>query len=142
MVRTYKPRPSSSLPPKPILPHVIAESIAREILSGAIKPGVVISAGSIADRLGVTRSTAQAGLAVLHNKGLITTRFRQGTTVNHWDQWHLLDPDLLKWAPANSWLAGRARDLFDQLGHANLDTVNPMMSQLFRSLLPCVENRP
>jgi len=138
---TYKQRPGAKLPPAPTVPRTLARSIAQEILSGRMKPDSRISAGSLCEFYGVARSTAQSALEILNHKGLTTTRMRYGTWVNHWDKWNLLDPELLAWAPADSWLADKAREMFDLLNWADLAEAGPMFTQLHRSLLPCVEAR-
>jgi len=45
----------------------------------------------------VSRSAVREAISVLSSKGLVHSKRRQGTAVNHPDLWNLLDPDVLNW---------------------------------------------
>ena len=63
------------------LADVIAERIQTMILEGALKPGEkLIAERDLAEALGVSRPSLREGLAILEEKGLLTTS-KSGTTV-------------------------------------------------------------
>ena len=69
-------------PVRPVrLADAIAERIQTMILEGALKPGEkLIAERDLAETLGVSRPSLREGLAILEEKGLLTTT-RSGTTV-------------------------------------------------------------
>ena len=69
-------------PVRPIrLADTIAERIQTMILEGALKPGEkLIAERELADALGVSRPSLREGLAILEEKGLLTTT-KSGTMV-------------------------------------------------------------
>ncbi len=76
----------------------ITTDLARRILSGAYPEGAAIpTEGALMVELNVSRTVLRESVRTLAAKGLLETRQRAGTLVPPRADWHLLDPDILKW---------------------------------------------
>jgi len=89
-----KKKPSSSLR----IPGTIARDLGVKIVSGMLRPGMVLE-GEVeaSDQRKVSRSAYREAVRILVAKGLVQSRPKMGTSVNDRSTWHLLDPDVLSW---------------------------------------------
>jgi DNA-binding FadR family transcriptional regulator len=80
------------------LHDAIARDIGLSIVSGRYRPGHVLD-GEIeaSEQRGVSRTAYREAVRILSAKGLVHSRPRVGTRVSTFEQWHLLDPDVLSW---------------------------------------------
>ena len=72
----------------------IVHAIGRQILSGEIRPGEVLSTPA---GLPASRTVLREVIKVLAAKGLVESRPKTGTRVRPRRAWNLLDPDVLAW---------------------------------------------
>ena len=72
----------------------IVHAIGRQILSGKIRPGELLS---IPAELPASRTVLREAIKVLAAKGLVQSRPKTGTRVRPRQAWNLLDPDVLAW---------------------------------------------
>ncbi len=103
---------------KPFLPvtrrmyDALVWDIACDIVGGAIAPGQLLPPEPEVSRTyGVSRTVVREALRVLSSKGLVTVEHGRGTRVNDRDEWHVLDPLLLR-ARAET---GRLHELLAEL---------------------------
>lgn len=61
----------------------------------------------LVDMLGVSRTVVREAIKVLSGKGMIRTARRYGTRVLPFDNWNLLDPDVISWHDPDSPAAAR-----------------------------------
>jgi len=86
-----------------ILPHerprdFITTTLARQILSGAFRPGDRLpNENELGVQLGVSRTALRESIRTLAGKGLVESRPRTGTYVLPQEAWNHMDPDLLTW---------------------------------------------
>jgi DNA-binding FadR family transcriptional regulator len=91
--------PNSAPPSKRLRLHnAIAQDLGVKIVSGRFKPGHILD-GEVesSEQLDVSRSAYREAIRTLAAKGLISSRPRIGTRVARQHEWHLLDPDVLRW---------------------------------------------
>jgi len=80
------------------IPGMIASEIGSKIVSGALKPGVVLDGEVEAcGERSVSRSAYREAVRILVAKGLLESRPKVGTRVTQVRSWHLFDTDLLSW---------------------------------------------
>lgn len=93
-------RPTVSQSPSATLriPGTIARDLGVKIVSGMLRPGMVLE-GEVeaSDQRKVSRSAYREAVRILVAKGLVHSKPRTGTRVNDRSAWHLLDPDVLSW---------------------------------------------
>lgn len=95
-------------------PLRIAQSLARDILSGALLPGEQLPTEAVLlERMGVSRTTLREGIKILAAKGMVAPRPKVGTTVRPPADWSLLDPEVLGWLFSGDDLEGALVELFD-----------------------------
>jgi DNA-binding FadR family transcriptional regulator len=76
----------------------VARGVGRDILSGRLKPGLLLKSDiESSKRLGVSRTTYREAMRILSAKGLVHSQPRVGTRVNSPEKWQLLDRDILSW---------------------------------------------
>jgi DNA-binding FadR family transcriptional regulator len=76
----------------------LARDIGVAIVTGRYRPGDVLpNEIDASDRLNVSRTAYREAIRILSAKGLVVSRPKSGTRVNDYDDWHLLDPDMLAW---------------------------------------------
>jgi DNA-binding FadR family transcriptional regulator len=80
------------------IPGTIARDLGVKIVSGTLRPGMVLD-GEVeaSDQRKVSRSAYREAVRILIAKGLVNSRPKAGTRVNDRSAWHLLDPDVLSW---------------------------------------------
>lgn len=93
------------------LATVISEEMGRAILTGELPAGTRMVADDIQKRYGVSRTAVREALTALATKGLLTSKPNIGIIISPSDRWHLLDADVLAWAPTEGWIAASARAL-------------------------------
>lgn len=93
------------------LAQVVSEQMGRAILTGELPAGTRMVADDIQKNYGVSRTAIREALAILSSKGLLTSKPNVGIHISPSDRWHLLDTDVLRWAPADGWIAASARAL-------------------------------
>jgi DNA-binding FadR family transcriptional regulator len=84
------------------------EQLGRRIAHGEFKSGAIFpKEDELVDELGVSRTVVREAIKVLCGKGLIRTARRYGSRVCPYDDWNLLDPDVIRWHDPNGPLASR-----------------------------------
>ena len=80
------------------IPGTIARDLGIKIVSGMLRPGMVLE-GEVeaSDQRKVSRSAYREAVRILVAKGLVHSKPKAGTRVNDRTGWHLLDPDVLSW---------------------------------------------
>lgn len=121
------------------LAHVISQQMGREILTGELPAGHRLVAEEVQKRYGVSRTAVREALVILTSKGLLTSKPNVGILISPSDRWHLLDRDVLAWAPADGWIAADARLLYTRLvsnaeNCADYIAGDPMVKQLLDGL--------
>lgn len=76
----------------------IVRQIGLWITQGQYKPGQTLpDEEKLAKQLDVSRTVIREAIKVLSAKGLVESRPRRGTTVLPFEDWSMLDPDVLAW---------------------------------------------
>jgi DNA-binding FadR family transcriptional regulator len=76
----------------------IADDLGVAILSGKHEPGSILTTEvEAAEKLGISRTAYREAIRFLVAKGLVESRPKVGTRVTDREQWHVLDPDVLRW---------------------------------------------
>jgi GntR family transcriptional regulator, galactonate operon transcriptional repressor len=75
----------------------VVDRLGQRIVSGQIAEGHLFEAADLEADLGVSRTVVREALRVLAAKGLVDARQRRGTVVRPRGEWHLFDPDVLRW---------------------------------------------
>ncbi|MCX4097491.1 FadR/GntR family transcriptional regulator [Nocardia sp. alder85J] len=89
----------------------VADTLGGEIAAAVSLPGDVLLTDQLAERFAVSRTVIREAIQVLQAKRLLRTSPRVGLTVRPVAEWHLFDPDVIRWR-----LAGPARAaLLDEL---------------------------
>ncbi|MCV0428743.1 MAG: FCD domain-containing protein [Roseibium sp.] len=84
------------------------EHLGQRIARGHYKMGAILpKEDEFVDALGVSRTVVREAIKVLCGKGLVRTARRYGSRVCHFDDWNLLDPDVIRWHDADSPLTAR-----------------------------------
>lgn len=77
----------------------VVKTLAQLILSRSLAPGQPLpSEPELCSSLNVSRSAIREAVKVLGSKGLIITKPRTGTRVRPYEDWNLLDADVLAWS--------------------------------------------
>jgi len=84
------------------------EHLGRRIAHGDYKTGAVLPReDELVEKLGVSRTVVREAIKVLCGKGLVRTARRYGSRVCPFDDWNLLDPDVIRWHNPRSPQAAR-----------------------------------
>lgn len=84
------------------------ELLGKRIARGEFETGSTFpKEDDLVDELGVSRTVVREAIKVLCGKGLVRTARRYGSRVCPFDDWNLLDPDVIRWHDPNSPLASR-----------------------------------
>ena len=84
---------------KPRVHQQVLRTLAQRILRRELQPGQPLpSETELCETLNISRSALREAIKVLSSKGLIITRPRTGTRVRPYDDWNLLDPEVLLWS--------------------------------------------
>ncbi len=74
------------------------EHLGRCIARGVYEMGAILpKEDELVETLGVSRTVVRESIKVLCGKGLIRTARRYGSRVCPFDDWNLLDPDVIRW---------------------------------------------
>ncbi len=96
----------SSLPTGAVKTTV--DSLGRKIAAGEYAVGETIPMEhDLAVANGVSRTVVREAIKVLSGKGMVRTARRYGTRVCAFEDWHLMDPDVIVWHQPDSAMAGR-----------------------------------
>jgi DNA-binding FadR family transcriptional regulator len=79
------------------LTQQFAEFLGVRIVKGEFKEGDVVTAGSLQEEYGVSRTVVREAFQILQSKGLIQPRTKTGTIVLGRWSWNLLDADVIAW---------------------------------------------
>nr|WP_017973274.1 FCD domain-containing protein [Actinopolyspora halophila] len=83
----------------------VLDTVGREIASGELPTGHVLTLDVLEERFGVSRTVARESMRILQSMGLVTSRRRVGITVQPRQSWNVFDPRVIWWR-----LAGEGRD--------------------------------
>src|SRR5690242_14235721 len=88
-------------PERPALGHNLTlglvDLLGQEMLVGEYPDGVLPTEPELVRRFAVSRTVVREAVKMLAAKGLVVTRPRQGTVIEPYKTWKLLDPLVLKW---------------------------------------------
>lgn len=80
------------------LGNLVANELAARVFSGQYKPGTMLPAEvDLVDELEVSRASVRSGLQTLSTLGIIRRQAGQGTVVEEFGEWNLLDPTVTAW---------------------------------------------
>lgn len=92
----------------------MTERLAVAIISGELAVGDLVPNEEGPDgSAGASRTAYREAMRFLAGKGLIEARQRSGTRVAPQENWHLLDPDVLRWSLSAQPNEAFVRDLFE-----------------------------
>ena len=81
--------------------HVVRE-IGIQIAGGNYEPGQTLpDEETLVQQLDVSRTVIREATKSLSAKGLVESRPRRGTVVRSFEDWNMLDPDVLSWQEAS-----------------------------------------
>lgn len=84
------------------------EQLGKRIAHGEFKTGSVFPReDELVEELGVSRTVVREAIKVLCGKGMIRTARRYGSRVCPFENWNLLDPDVIRWHDPNGPMASR-----------------------------------
>jgi GntR family transcriptional regulator, galactonate operon transcriptional repressor len=90
---TFERRPQSKS-----LSNQVVDIIGRKIASGELPVGETLpNEDQLAVELEVSRTVIREAVKILTDKGLVEVRPRIGTRVRPYNEWKLLDADVLRW---------------------------------------------
>lgn len=96
----------SSLPTGSV--KVVVDALGREIAGGRPAPGQTMPMEpELAEKFGVSRTVVREAVKVLSGKGMVRTARRYGTRVCPFEEWSLMDPDVIGWHAPSSPMARR-----------------------------------
>ncbi|WP_305987397.1 FadR/GntR family transcriptional regulator [Roseibium sp. MMSF_3544] len=74
------------------------EHLGHRIARGDYATGSTLpKEGELVEAIGVSRTVIREAIKVLCGKGLVRTARRYGSKVCHFNEWNLLDPDVIRW---------------------------------------------
>jgi DNA-binding FadR family transcriptional regulator len=71
--------------------------LGLEIATGKILPGGALNMDALLERFNVSRTVARDAIKVLESMGLVEVRRRTGLRVKPFDEWNMLDPNIIRW---------------------------------------------
>lgn len=80
----------------------ISETLGREIVDGAHRPGAVLTLESLQQRFGVSRTVARDSVKVLESHGLLYSKRRIGLVVTAAEHWDVMSPSVIGWRLASA----------------------------------------
>ncbi|HEU4654546.1 MAG TPA: FadR/GntR family transcriptional regulator [Steroidobacteraceae bacterium] len=96
--RITAPQPRGHHRPNPRIHGRIADDLGIAILSGHHAAGSILPTEvEAAEKLGVSRTAYREAIRFLAAKGLVDSKPKVGTRVTERNDWHVLDPDVLRW---------------------------------------------
>lgn len=94
----------------------VVHHLGARILSGDLKPGVILDLPALENELGISHTVLRESLKVLTAKGLVGARQKRGTFVTDPHSWNMLDDDVLRWRAASR----NGAELFEKLAEVRL----------------------
>ena len=86
----------------------VVDRLGQSIADGRFSPGETIPMESdLSAEFDVSRTVLREAVKVLSAKGMVRTARRYGSRVRPFEEWHLLDPDVIRWHGPNSPMARR-----------------------------------
>ena len=86
----------------------VVDKLGQSIADGRFLPGETIPIESdLSKENDVSRTVLREAVKVLSAKGMVRTARRYGSRVRPFSEWHLLDPDVIRWHGPNSPMAPR-----------------------------------
>ena len=86
----------------------VVEQLGRHIVAGRYGFDQTMPTEAVlAIEFGVSRTVLREAVKVLSAKKMLRTARRYGTRVCHFEEWHLLDPDVIRWHGPDSPMAPR-----------------------------------
>ena len=96
----------SSLPTGTV--KIVVDALGKIIAHGEFAEGATIPMeAELVERFGVSRTVIREAIKVLSGKGMVRTARRYGTRVRPFEEWHLLDPDVVNWHSPDAPMAAR-----------------------------------
>lgn len=106
MVYTLPDKTLISLPTGAVK-HTV-NSLGRRIIEGTYETGTLLpKEDDFVNEFNVSRTVIREAIKVLSGKGLIRTARRYGSRVCSFEDWNLLDPDVIRWHHPDCPLAAR-----------------------------------
>ncbi len=76
----------------------LADRLAGDIFSGTVVPGeLLLKETELSELFGISRASVRAGLQTLESLGIIRRQAGQGTIVEEYREWNILDPLVTRW---------------------------------------------
>lgn len=75
----------------------VADDLGQAIAGGHRTPGEVLRTDDLAEQFGVSRTVVREAVQALQAKRLLRSSPRVGLTVRPVQEWHLYDPDVIRW---------------------------------------------
>lgn len=79
------------------LTQQVVDSLGIRIVRGDVGEGEIITASSLQEQYGVSRTVVREAFQILQSKGMIQARPKTGTSVLPKVAWNLLDSELIGW---------------------------------------------
>lgn len=75
----------------------LSDALGKEIVTGDLAPGSVLTLESLQERFGVSRTVARDGVKVLESLGLLYSKRRVGLVVTETRAWNVYAPMVIRW---------------------------------------------
>jgi DNA-binding FadR family transcriptional regulator len=72
-------------------------ALGTAVVSGALRPGTVLTLDGLCSEYAVSRSVAREAVRVLESMGMLASRRRVGVTVLPRSAWNVFDPRVIRW---------------------------------------------
>ncbi|KRE57246.1 FadR/GntR family transcriptional regulator [Phycicoccus sp. Soil748] len=89
----------------------LLEALGTAICGGGLEPGTVLFIEDLAEEHAVSRSVVREVLRVLASMGLVESRRRVGTIIQHPRGWNVYDPLVIRWRLAGAGRIGQLRTI-------------------------------
>ncbi len=96
----------------PLLLHArLAEELGADIVAGRWPQGRALAMETLETRYGMSRTVVREVVRTLAARGLVRSRRRVGVVVRPASDWHVLDPEVIRWRLAGPGRADQLRSL-------------------------------
>jgi DNA-binding FadR family transcriptional regulator len=79
------------------LARQVADKLGREVADGSLAPGNVVRTEQLQARFDVSRTVVREAVRTLEAKRMLRSKPHVGLTVRPVADWHLYDPDVIRW---------------------------------------------
>ncbi|MDO4888735.1 MAG: FCD domain-containing protein [Actinomycetaceae bacterium] len=94
---------ASASPPTTDHQHsALLDTLGRQIATGGRSEGSILTLAGVEEEFGVSRTVAREVVKVLEGLGMVWPRRRVGIIVQAREQWHVLDPRVIRWRMSDS----------------------------------------